>query len=98
MRHSIGPRDGIYMKNYGFSSFAKNIFKNVSKSSSGKYSQKLLGSAQKSGATKAATDAFETASKRTIKKTVEETGFVIGNKTADTVAKSNVDKITRTSS
>ena len=34
MRYSIDPRDGIYVKGYGFLSFAKNL--------SNKYSQNLL--------------------------------------------------------
>ena len=63
MPYSIGPRDEIYMKSYGFSSFAKNMSKIGSKNLSGKCSQKLLDSAKKSGATKARADAFKTASK-----------------------------------
>ena len=43
MRYSIESRDKIYVKGYGFLSFAKNIGKNVSN----KYSQKLLDSAKK---------------------------------------------------
>ena len=38
MRYSIESRDRIYVKGYGFLSFAKNIGKNVSN----KYGQKLL--------------------------------------------------------
>ena len=57
MRYSIEPRDRIYVKGYGFLSFAKNIAKNLSY----KYSQKLLESAKKS-----TTDAIKTASKRAI--------------------------------
>ena len=30
MRYSIEPRDRIYVKGYGFLSFAKNISKNLS--------------------------------------------------------------------
>ena len=59
--------DGIFVKGYGFLSFAKNmgknIDKNISKSLSGKYSQKLLDHAKQS-----ATDALKTASKRAIQK------------------------------
>ena len=44
--YSIQPRDKIFIKGYGFLSFAKNmgtnIGKNISKSLSGKYSQKSL--------------------------------------------------------
>ena len=53
MRYSIEPRDRIYMKGYGFMSFAKNIGKNLSN----KYSQKIIDTAKKS-----ATDAIKTAS------------------------------------
>ena len=38
MRYSIKPRDRIYVKGYGFSSFVKNIGKYFSN----KYGQKLL--------------------------------------------------------
>ena len=38
MRYSIEPRDRIYVKGYGFLSFAKNMGKNLSN----KYDQKLL--------------------------------------------------------
>ena len=44
MRYSIEPRDRIYVKGYGFLSFAKNTGKNLSK----KYGQKRLDSAKKS--------------------------------------------------
>ena len=44
--YSVQPRDIIFVKGYGFLSFAKNvgkkIGKNISKSSKSKYSQKLL--------------------------------------------------------
>ena len=43
MRHSIEPKDRIYVKGYGFSSFAKNMGKNLSN----KYSEKLLDTAKK---------------------------------------------------
>ena len=44
MRYSIEPRDRVYVKGYGFLSFAKSLGKNVSN----KYGQKLLDSAKKS--------------------------------------------------
>ena len=51
-RCSVQPRDRIFVKGYGFLSFAKNmgknIGKNISKSLSGKYSQKLLDHAKQS--------------------------------------------------
>ena len=77
MRYSIEPRDRIYVKGYGFLSFAKNMGKSLSN----KYGQKLLDSAKKS-----TTDAIKTASKRAIQKTAEATGDLIGNKIADKIA------------
>ena len=74
MRYPIEPRDGIYVKGYGFFSFAKNMGKSLSN----KYVQKLLDSAKKSTA-----DATKTASNRAIKKTAEATGDLIGNKITD---------------
>ena len=71
MRYSIEPRDRIYVKGYGFLSFAKNMGKSLSS----KYGQKLFDSAKKS------TDAIKTA----IQKTAEATGDLIGNKIADKV-------------
>ena len=68
MRYSIEPRDRIYVKGYGFLSFAKNMGKSLSN----KYGQKLLDSAKKS-----ATDAIKTASKRAIQKAAEATGDLI---------------------
>ena len=76
MRHSIEARDRIYVKRYGFFSFAKNMGKSLSN----KYDQKLLDSAKKS-----TTDAIKTASKRAIQKTAEATGDLIGNKIADKI-------------
>ena len=66
----------IYVKGYGFSSFAKNMGKSLTN----KYIQKLLGSAKKS-----TTDAIKTASKRAIQNTAEATGDFIGNKIADKI-------------
>ena len=76
MRYSIEPRDRIYVKGYGFLSFAKNIGKSLSN----KYGQKLFDSAKKS-----TTDAIKTASKRAIQKTAEATGDFIGSKIADRI-------------
>ena len=59
MRYSAEPKDRLYVKGYGFLSFAKNVGKNLSN----KYSQKLLDSAKKY-----ATDAIKTASKRETRK------------------------------
>ena len=46
MKYSIEPRDRIYVKGFGFLSFAKNMGKRLSN----KYSQKILDSAKKSTA------------------------------------------------
>ena len=81
-RHSVQPRDRIFVKANGFLFFAKNIGKNISKNisinMSGKCSQKRLGHAKQS-----ATYVFKTASKRLIQKTAEAADDLIGNKIAD---------------
>ena len=71
MRYSLEPRDRVYVKGYGFLSFAKNM---------DKYGQKRLDTAKK-----CTTDAIKTVSKKAIQKTAEATGDLIGNKIADTV-------------
>ena len=75
-RYLVQPRDRIFVKGYGFLSFAKNVTKNVGKninrSLSGKYRQKILDHAKQS-----ATDAFKTSSKRLIQKKAEATGYLI---------------------
>ena len=66
MRHSIEPKDIIYVKGYGFLSFAKNMGTHATKDAktlSSKYSQKLLDTVKTS-----TTDAIKTASKRAIQK------------------------------
>ena len=67
MRYSAQPKDRIFVKRYGFLSFAKNmgknIGKNISKGLSGKYSQKLLDHAKQS-----ATDALKNFSKKSFRK------------------------------
>ena len=55
--------DRVFVKGYGFLSFAKNIDKNINKNVSSKYSQKLIGQAKQSAA-----DARNAASKRAIQK------------------------------
>ena len=60
MRYSIEPKDRIYVKGYGFLSFAKIMGKHLTN----KQGQKRLDSAKKSTA-----DAMKTASKRAIQKT-----------------------------
>ena len=82
MRNSIEPWEKIYVKGYGFLSFAKNMGKNLSN----KFSQKLLKFKKHFySAKKSATDAIKTASKRAIQKTAEATSDLIGNKTADKI-------------
>ena len=71
MRYLIEPKDRIYVKRYGFLSFAKNMGKYLSS----KYSHKLLDSAKKS-----TTDAIKIASKRSIQKIAEAAGDLIGRK------------------
>ena len=86
MRYSIEPRNRIYVKGYGFLSFAKNMGKSLSN----EYGQKLLDSANKS-----TTDSIKTASKRAIQKTAEATGNLIGNKTADKITSVSKKKPTK---
>ena len=69
-------KNRIYVKGYGFLSFAKNMGKSLSN----KYGQKLLDSANKS-----ITDAIKTASKRAIQETTETAGDLIANKIADKI-------------
>ena len=76
MRYSIEPRNTIYVKGYGFLSFAKNMGKTLSN----KHGQKLLDSDKKS-----TTNAIKTASKIAIQKTAEATGDLIRNKIADKI-------------
>ena len=64
MRHSIELRDRIYVKGYGFLSFAKNIGKSLSN----RFGQKLLDSTKKS-----TSDATKKTSKRAIQKTAGAT-------------------------
>ena len=80
MRYSIELKERIYVKEYGFSSFAKNMGTHLSN----KYGQKLLDTAKKS-----TTDAIKTASRRVIQKTAEATGDFIGNKIADKIVSSS---------
>ena len=57
MRHSIEPKDKVYVKGYGFLSFAKNMGTRLSN----KYDQIILDSTKKS-----TPDAIKTASKSVI--------------------------------
>ena len=72
--YSVQPRDRIFVKDYGFLSFAtninRNIGKNITKHLSSKYSQNLLDHAKQS-----ATNALRTSSERAIQKTAESTAI-----------------------
>ena len=63
MHYSVQPRDGIFVKGYGFLTFAKNIGKNISQNLICRYNQKHLYHAKQS-----ATDVLKAASKSAIKK------------------------------
>ena len=87
MRHSLEPKDRIYVKGHGFLSFVKNMGTHeikVTKNLNGKYSQKLLDTTKIS-----TTDSIKTASKIVIKKTSEATSDLIGNKIADKITNSS---------
>ena len=58
-RYSVQPRDRMFLKDYEFLSFARNMVKNTSKNLSSEYSQKLLDHAKQS-----ATDALKTDSEK----------------------------------
>ena len=73
----------MFVKGYGFLSFAKNMVKileKISKNLSCKYIQKLLDYGKQSAA-----DALEAASKKKNQKVAEATGDCIGNKIADKI-------------
>ena len=87
MKHySVQPTDRIFVKGFGFLSFAKNMGKNIGKNVSkylcGKYSQQLLDDAKEY-----ATDALKTSLKRVIQKVAEATGDLIDNEIADRITK-----------
>ena len=90
MRYSSEPRDRIYVKGYGFLSFAKTMCTHatkVAKNVSNKYGQKLLDRAKKS-----TVDAIKTASKKAIQKTAEAIGDLIGNKIANKITNVSTKK------
>ena len=76
--YSVQPRNWIFVKGYGFLSFAKdmgkNIGKNISKNLSDKCSQKPIVHTKQSAA-----DTFKTASKKAIQKVAAATGNLTGN-------------------
>ena len=77
--YSVQPRDWIFVKGYGFLSFAinmgRNIGKNIGKNVSRKYSKKLIGHAKQF-----ATDTPKTASKKACQKIAEATVDLIDKK------------------
>ena len=72
MRYSIDPRKRIYVKGYGFMSFARNF--------SDKYSKSLIDKGIDVSKT-----FTETAGKRILKQSAEATGDLIGDKIADKI-------------
>ena len=82
MRYSIDPRKRIYVKGYGFMSFARNF--------SDKYCKPLIDKGIDVSKTFA-----KIAGKRILKKSAEATGDLIGNKIADKItAKPIKDNVT----
>ena len=91
MRYSIEPREGRYIKGYGFLSFAKDF--------GNKYGKKLMNTAIKTGtnvnskygkkltdtAIKTGKDFATIAGKKIVHKSAEATGDLIGNKIADKI-------------
>ena len=92
MQYLVQPRDRIFLKGYGFLSFAKdmgkNIARNISINLSGKYGPVVLAMHQELDHSKqSATAAIKISSKRVIQKTAEATGDLIGNKIANAAGK-----------
>ena len=79
---SVQLGDQIFVKGYGFLSFAKNMIgsigKNISRNLAGNIVKKLIDHAKQS-----ATNALKTASKKAIQKVAAAAGDLIGNKAAD---------------
>ena len=90
-RYSTDPRVQIFEKGYGFLSFAKNIGKNISKNLSGIYSPGILAEHQKllDNVKQSAIHSVKTATKKKKKKTAEKNSDLIGNKTANEIAKNS---------
>ena len=80
MRHSVQPRDRMFVIGYGFWSFTRNMVKDISKILNSKYSHKLFNHAKLFF-----TDALKTASQTTIQKIAEATSYLIGNKIFDKI-------------
>ena len=95
MCYSVWPKEIIFVKGYGFLSFANNmgktIGKNISKNLSGKYSPGMLAMRQKllDHAKKSAADALKTSSKKVVQKIAESTNDFIGNNMVDRITKAS---------
>ena len=91
----LKPTVKIFVKGYGFLSFANNIGKtigkNISKNLSGKYSPGMLAMRQKllDHAKKSAADALKTSSKKVVQKIAESTNDFIGNNMVDRITKAS---------
>ena len=85
-RYSVQPGDRIFVKGYGFLSFAKNtgknICKDIRKNLTSKYISKIL-----SHAKQCATDSLKIVSKRAIQKRGETIVDLIENKIADKITR-----------
>ena len=96
VQYLIRPRERLFVKGYGFLSFAKNMGKNIceniSKNLSGKYSQKRLAHTKQ-----LATNAPRTVLKIAFQKTAEATSDLNGNKIAEVITKLYDGKITKVS-
>ena len=79
---STEPRYRVFVKGYGFFSFAENMSNNIVKNVSDKHSPGMLAVRKKllDHAKKSAADVLKTVSKGTIQRTAEATGDFVGNK------------------
>ena len=99
-RYSVQPSDRMFIKDYGFLSFGKNmcknIGKNICKSLNSKYSPGMLSMRQKllDHVNQSPTDPIKTSSKRFIQKTAEATCDLIDSKIANKIT--NVSKNSET--
>ena len=88
-RYLDQPRDRIFLKGYGFLSFAKNKGKNIGKNISRNLSSKYSGTNIQYD-NQSTTDALKTASQKPIQKVAEINGDLIGSRFADKIT--NVSK------
>ena len=98
MRYSLEPRYRRYVQGQGFISFARNIGNkygkklfnksiDVAKKMSNKYGRKILDKSVDAGK-----DFAKLAGKKVLHKSAEATGEMIGNKIADRITKSSINK------